>query len=209
MADSRPELLVTVFSDYICPFCYIGDARLNRLRDAFSVKVNWCLLEIHPETPVEGQSVSELGYDHATWERMMATLDVMALEEGLEFAEHSFTANSHKALLLAEAAKPLGSAVFYPLHRALFEAFLRDGRNIGDEAVLREIVAEQGLDPDLCDQAWNDPQYENNLKQYRRAATELGVRATPTLFVGSQRLDGAVPFEQLWQVAQQSAEQPT
>ena len=63
MAVSKPELKVTVFSDYICPFCYIGDARLNRLRTRFELKVNWCFLEIHPETPPEGRPVRELGYD--------------------------------------------------------------------------------------------------------------------------------------------------
>lgn len=209
MSDPRPELLVTAFSDYICPFCYVGDARLNRLREAFRVKINWCLLEIHPETPEEGRPVSELGYDPETWERLMASLDVLAAEDGLEFAEHTFTANSHRALLLAEAAKELGAGRFYPLHRALFEAFLRDGRNIGDETVLRAIVEEQGLDASLCDQAWTDPRFEDNLKRYRLAAAQLEVRATPTFFVGQQRLDGAVPFDELWQAAQQAAEHPS
>lgn len=209
MSDARPELLVTAFSDYICPFCYVGDARLNRLREAFRVKINWCLLEIHPETPPEGQSVGELGYDPETWERLMAALDVLAAEESLQFAEHTFTANSHRALLLAEAAKELGAASFYPLHRALFEAFLRDGRNIGDETVLRAIIEEQGLEQSLGDQAWTDPRFEDNLKRYRLAAAQLEVRATPTFFVGQQRLDGAVPFDELWQAAQQAAEHPS
>lgn len=209
MTDARPELRVTAFSDYICPFCYVGDARLNRLRESFRVKINWCLLEIHPETPAEGRPVSELGYDPETWEQMMAALDVLAAEEGLEFAEHSFTANSHQALLLAEAAKELGAASFYPLHRALFEAFLRDGRNIGDEAVLRAIIEEQGLEQSLGDQAWSDPRFEDNLKRYRLAAAQLEVRATPTLFVGTHRLDGAVPFDELWQAAQLAADEPS
>lgn len=209
MSDARPELLVTAFSDYICPFCYIGDARLNRLREAFRVKINWCLLEIHPETPAGGQPVSELGYAPETWEQMLATLDVLAAEEGLQFAAHDFTTNSHQALLLAEAAKELGAASFYPLHRALFEAFLRDGRNIGDEDVLRAIAAEQGLEASLCDQAWSESRFEDNLKRYRLAAAQLEVRATPTFFVGEQRLDGAVPFDELWQAAQLAADQPS
>ncbi|RRQ22688.1 DsbA family oxidoreductase [Thiohalobacter thiocyanaticus] len=207
MSDARPELLVTAFSDYICPFCYVGDARLNRLREAFRVRINWCLLEIHPETPPEGQPVRELGYDTETWERLMAALDVLAAEEGLQFAEHTFTTNSHRALLLAEAAKELGAASFYPLHRALFEAFLRDGRNLGDEAVLRAIIDEQGLEQSLGDQAWSDPRFEDNLKRYRLAAAQLEVHATPTFFIGSRRLDGAVSFDELWQAAQLAADE--
>lgn len=41
MSATKPELRLTVFSDYICPFCYIGDARINRLREDFDLKVNW------------------------------------------------------------------------------------------------------------------------------------------------------------------------
>ena len=58
--SEKPELLVTVYSDYICPFCYIGHVRLARLRDQYELKVNWRFIEIHPETPAEGQSVEKI-----------------------------------------------------------------------------------------------------------------------------------------------------
>ena len=53
-------LHVEVIADLVCPFCYIGDARLNHLRDALALKVNWCVQEIHPEKSPEGET-------HATW----------------------------------------------------------------------------------------------------------------------------------------------
>ena len=65
MTDAKPTLLVTVFSDFICPFCYVGHVRLNRLRDLYDLKVNCCFVEIHPETPPEGRPVNELGYPEA------------------------------------------------------------------------------------------------------------------------------------------------
>jgi len=39
--ESLPELKVTVYSDYICPFCYVGYHRLLRLRDNYNLKINW------------------------------------------------------------------------------------------------------------------------------------------------------------------------
>ena len=39
--STKPVLLSTVFSDYICPFCYIGDLRLDRLREYYDLKINW------------------------------------------------------------------------------------------------------------------------------------------------------------------------
>jgi len=62
MADTRPVLYATVFPDYICPVCYTGDLRLARLRRHYDLKINWCLIGIHPDTPPGGRPVSELGY---------------------------------------------------------------------------------------------------------------------------------------------------
>ncbi len=197
----KPELKVTVFSDYICPFCYIGDARLNRLRDDYDLKVNWCFLEIHPETPAEGEPVTSLDYSSEQWRRMMDTLAVMATEEGLPLGDHEFTTNSRSALLLAEAAKPAGAAVFYRLHAAIFEAFFVRGENIGDRALLRELALAAGMDSDAIDAAWQGGGMEKRLRAYALAAHELQVRATPTFFIGRQRLNGAVPVQRLTDAA--------
>ena len=145
MHTPKPGLKITVFSDYICPFCYIGDARLNRLRHEYDLKVNWCFLEIHPETPAEGMHVSKLGYEDAIWKQMVTTLHAMAKEEGLLFKIHDFTTNSRSALLLAEAVKRERSELFYELHNRLFESLFVDGENIGDRDVLRKIAADTGL----------------------------------------------------------------
>jgi predicted DsbA family dithiol-disulfide isomerase len=194
--STKPVLLSTVFSDYICPFCYIGDLRLGRLREYYVLKINWCLIEIHPETPAGGKPVAELGYDQAQWRQMMTNLERLADEEGVSLAEHDFTTNSRKALLLAEAAKSAGSEVFYALHRRLFEAFFVDGLNIGDEVVLAGLAAECNVPPDIVRSAWSDGSHAKRLQQYLAAAGQYQVRATPTIFFDEQhRLDGALPFD--------------
>ena len=197
----KPELRITVFSDYICPFCYIGDARLERLRAEYDVRVNWCFLEIHPATPEEGMSVSGLGYDEARWRQMMEALARMAEEEGLAFAEHDFTTNSHRALLLAEAAKEEGQKIFYSLHRKLFEAFFCERLNIGDTGVLTRLAHAAGVSASVVERAWVDQHLEARLQQNLAAARELAVRATPTFFLGQQRLDGAVSLDRLQHAA--------
>ena len=62
----KPTLLATVFSDYICPFCYVGDVRLDRLREYYELKISWCFVEIHPETPAEGHVDEPAGLFAAT-----------------------------------------------------------------------------------------------------------------------------------------------
>lgn len=191
----KPLLLATVFSDYICPFCYVADARLQRLRADYDLKINWCFLEIHPQTPAAGMAIGELGYPETQWRGMMRTLAGLAAEEGLDFLAHDFTTNSHRALLLAEAAREAGAPAFYRLHRRLFEAFFGAGSNIGDTAVLRTLARECGLADAVVDRAWEDPRYEQRLAGYHAAARDLEVRATPTVFFGArQRVDGVQPL---------------
>jgi predicted DsbA family dithiol-disulfide isomerase len=194
-SSEKPTLLATVFSDYICPFCYIGDLRLDRLRDIYDLRINWCLIEIHPEIPPEGGTVTELGYSNTHWRQLMDNLARLSAEEGVTLREHDDTANSHKALLLSEAAKEAGSGVFYKLHRRLFEAFFEEGLNIGDTAVLTGLAMDCGVPETIIRRAWRDPRYEEKLQLYLAAAGKYDVRATPTVFFSERhRINGAVPY---------------
>ena len=191
----KPELKLSVFSDYICPFCYIGSRRLLRLNDTYDVKVNWCGLEIHPDTPAEGMPIERLGYAPDQWRAMMDNLQVMAEAEGLTLQAHDFTTNSRQALLLAEAAKQAG--------RDRFSAFFSDGLNIGDTEVLRNLAQECGLERDLVESAWQEPRYGQRLDINLRHAVELGVNGTPSYVFGTRVLVGAVAEAELRQAAAQ------
>lgn len=201
---ARPELLVTVFSDYICPFCYIGNVRLARLGDEYDLKVNWCMVEIHPETPAQGRPVEDLGYPPAQWDAMMGELGAMAQSEAIVIRPHTFTTNSHQALLLAEAAKEQGRAVFYALHNRLFKAYFGDGLNIGDADVLRQLAVDSGVTPETVERAWTDPHYPTRLHHNLKAAQELEVTGTPTFFVGTRKLTGALSVETLRHAAHEA-----
>ena len=186
----------------MCPFCYVGAARLERLREYYDLRVNWCFVEIHPDTSPAGEPVAVLDYGSDTWQRMMTGLRELAREEGLVYREHDFTTSSHAALQLAEVAKFIDRNVFYRLHASLFAALFQRGDNIGDRVVLQRLGGEAGMSEQQVEQAWTDEAAAARLRQYQMAATELGVRATPTFFVGEKRLDGVVPVAQLIRAAQ-------
>jgi predicted DsbA family dithiol-disulfide isomerase len=198
---NKPQLLVTVFSDYICPFCYIGSVRLDRLRSEFDLKVNWAPVEIHPDNPEQGRSVEELGYPPAQWQQMMTALYRMAEEEGIDIAERTFTTNSHRALLLSEAAKEEGSDVFYRLHNRLFEAYFAERQNIGQAEVLRALAREVGLSEHGVERAWADPHFERRLQGYHVRAVRLGITGTPAFIIGGRLLLGAVSTSVLREAA--------
>ena len=201
---AKPELPVAVFSDYICPFCYIGERRLARLAEHFDLNVDWRFLEIHPDTPPEGMPLSELGYRPDQWRQMMENLSRMAGEENIPLAAREFTTNSRKALLLAEAAKEEGAEVFRSLNEKLFAAFFAEGRNIGDDAVLRRLAEEAGVPPVVVDRAWSDPAFGERLRANQAEAFRLGIRGVPTFLVGKRILVGAVSAETLLSAAREA-----
>ena len=204
--NQKPLLKVAVISDYICPFCYIGFLRLEKLREHFELAVNWALVEIHPESPDEGKPMEELGYTPERLDAMMGELGELARSEGITLNPNTFTTNSRKALLLGEAAKRLGAEIFYTLHRRIFETFFVEGKNIGDTTVLKSLAEECKVPAEVVQKAWDDPFYSERLDEHLADAIRCGATATPTFFIGQRRLTGAVRTETLFHAARQSIE---
>ena len=207
-SHQKPELKISVISDYICPFCFIGHRRLNALREDYDLKINWCFVEIHPETPAEGHSVKLLNYSDDYWNSLMHNLERLAREENIQLSELNMTTNSRKALLLAEACKALGADYFYPLHEAIFEAYFVRGENIGDENVLRKLAAEHQIPESVINQAWSDPHTNGPadtvpapLLRYLQYAGAINATSVPTFVFGKEMLTGVVNLDTLKQAA--------
>ena len=201
------ELRVTVFSDYICPFCYVGHHRLKRLRDTYGLKINWRFIEIHPETSADGEPVASLDYPSSHWDELMQNLEAVAREEDIPIAEHSFTTNSRDALLLAEAAKESGREKFYDLHEKLFTAFFVDCKNIGDRNILRKIADSSGIHTDAVESAWHDEKYQQRIMSNYRAARTLDIQAVPSFIFGERKLTGVVSEDVMRSAARELFEQ--
>lgn len=189
---SLPELKVNVFSDYICPFCYVGHHRLMRLANSYDLKINWCFLEIHPENSATGDPIESLSYTAEQRSRLMTNLKRVAAEENIPLSELRFTTNSKDALLLGEAAKSHGRDIFYKLHEALFNAFFVDSKNIGDRTILREIANQCGLSDSDIDNAWNNPAHQQRLLQNFNTARKYEIQNVPSFVIGDRVLTGVV-----------------
>ena len=189
---SKPELKITVFSDYICPFCYVGHHRLKRLNDAYDLKINWCFIEIHPENSAAGEPTTSLDYPSDYWNELMANLKKVAAEENIPIAEHEFTTNSKDAILLAEASKTLGKEIFYDLHEKLFTAFFVESKNIGDRAILKSIANECDIDDGFIENAWTDSNVKQQILSNFNLAREHNIQSVPSFVFGEKVLTGVV-----------------
>lgn len=192
MKNNLPNLKISVFSDYICPFCYVGHHRLMRLKDSFDLKINWCFLEIHPETDAKGEPTSSLDYPSEQWNQLMTGLKQVAAEENIPIAEHDFTTNSKDAILLAESCKTLGKETFYKLHELLLASFFVDGKNIGDREILKSIANDCGIDDATIEAAWNDETAKTNILNNFDQARVYEIQSVPSFIFGDRVLTGVV-----------------
>ena len=201
-----PELKITVFSDYICPFCYVGHHRLQRLRDTYDLKINWCFLEIHPETSADSEPIDSLEYPSKQWQQMMNNLERIAEEENIPLSKLSFTTNSKYSLLLSEATKQCGADIFYDLHEKLFTAYFVDGKNIGYKDELRAIARSCNIDEAIIKSAWTDDSYKKRLQDNFNTARTYNVKSVPSFIFGNKTLTGVAAESAFREAARQMVE---
>ncbi len=129
---------------------------------------------------------------------MRDRLLAFAREFGIEdMQQPPHVCNTRRMIALAEFARDRGKLDEV---RALgMDAYWRHGRDLEDDAVLRDIAAAAGLDPDAAIAAASDPAYLDRIDARRREAEEIGVTGIPTFVIGNQGVVGCQPYEVLEQ----------
>lgn len=155
--------------------------------------MEWLGIEIHPDTPPGGRSVTDL-FKQGDVDRMMKHLRAMGVPLGIIFSDITRISNSRLALQAGEFAEEHGR--FDELHEALFQAYFSQGLDIGDQEVIMELGRVVGLDVELLGKALQEGSYLPKLKQAQEEASRLGVTGVPTFFLGDGKsLVGAQPLE--------------
>ncbi|RWP91420.1 MAG: DsbA family protein [Mesorhizobium sp.] len=148
-------ITVDVVSDVVCPWCFIGQKRLDRAIAAVSdvdVHVRWRPFQLDPTIPPEGKDrreymLAKFGSDERIRE-IHARIEPLGEAEDISFAFDAIkvapnTLDAHRLIRWAGAA---GEAIQNRLVRRLFQLNFEEGANIGDHAVLVEAAREAGMD---------------------------------------------------------------
>ncbi len=163
--------------------------------------VKWLAFPLHPETPLEGQTLEQLfagtGKDIPA---LLAKLKKAAEAEGLAFGDRTHTYNSRRAQELGKWAEEQGQGEAF--HRAMFRAYFAHGRNIADYAVLRAEAAALGLDPDEAQRVLAEGAYAAAVDADWDYSRRMDVRAVPTFVMNGRGLVGAVPYQDLLKLVQ-------
>jgi predicted DsbA family dithiol-disulfide isomerase len=189
---------VTVYSDYICPFCFIGKQRVDRLESKFGIDVEWKGFEIHPETPTGGGDLASIGFDEDRAAAIYSRVQELSEDSSLKLNRPSRISNSRLALQIAEFAKEKGRAREY--HEAVFRAYWQEGKDIGDRELLFSLAAQVGLGPEELDAYLKSGQAAAEMSRHLQEAREYGIDGVPTFVIGSKMVVGAQPYEVLERV---------
>jgi predicted DsbA family dithiol-disulfide isomerase len=194
---------VEIWSDVVCPWCYIGkrrfEAALDRFAHADEVEVTWRSFELNPSAPavVEGDLVGRLaakyGVTREKAEAMNERVTRIADDEGVTFrldiARPGRTFDAHRVIHLA-ADRGVQDAV----KEQLLAAYQCQGEPIGDHEVLVRAAVAGGLDEAEVRAVLADSQYEDEVRNDEREAEQIGVGGVP-FFVFDRRyaVSGAQP----------------
>ncbi len=185
--NGENRVRIMVFSDYVCPFCYLEEPDLARVKEEYGdgVEIDWRAYELRPYPVPTLDPDGE--YLHRVWN---ASVYPMASFLGMKLRLPPVQPRSRKALEAAEFARAKG--VYDAMHTALMEAFFEKGRDIGDLEVLLDVGASVGLDRGELREALEEGRYTQKVVADEELARALGVGSVPTMLVAP---DGVPPEE--------------
>ena len=210
------KLKIQIWSDIMCPFCYIGKRRIEEALSLFehknSVAIEWRSYQLDASfvASPDDNMVEHLAQKYgkgADWAQgMLDNMTQNAKTAGLDFHfEKSILANSFNAHRLLHLAKKYQLA--NDLEELLFKAYLTEGKNINDNNTLKELGVSVGLNPVEIDEVLNSDAYGNDVKQDIQNANSIGVQGVPFfVFDNKYAVSGAQPatafletLQKVWQ----------
>jgi len=195
---------IDVFSDVVCPWCYVGKRRLEQaLKSAqWSVDfdISYLPFELNPSMSAEGVNRKE--YLHAKYgdgikgadERLKAMGQELGIAFNFDLAERiPNTFNAHRVIWLASSA---GTGVQERIVDSLHEAYFTKGQDIGDREVLATVAAANGLEYASVEKLLSSDQGKLEVRKAEADAQNLGITGVPFFVLdGRVGLSGAQPQE--------------
>lgn len=187
------DFKLTVFSDYICPWCYVGQGVVEKLSAEYNVEVDWRPYYLNPNTPPEGMALPDYilrARANGSEER----LAMMAEKHGLPFKSTERIYNTRLAHEATEYAREHGK--LNEFHRVVFRKVYEEGYDISNWDVLRAAAEEVGLNGADMQQTVESGKYTREVADQVQWAQRIGVTGVPTYVINDKyAVVGAQPYE--------------
>ena len=186
------NVVLEVFTDFVCPWCYLCTPRVKKLQENFDIEIQWIYFPLHPETPPEGLPLRELFAGRAfDLDAAHARLKELMDAEGLVFNQRTHTYNSRLAQELAKGFDQDN------LRNALYKAYFEDARNIGQLDVLVDIASSCGVSAEDARDALVNRVFKLAVDADWITARQYGITGVPSFVADRQKLVGAHPYDVL------------
>lgn len=199
----HPRITLDVFSDFVCPFCYLEAPELAALEERFGdvVAVRWRAFELRPEP--EPTLDPDGDYLHDTWERAVYP---MAAERGMTLRLPRLQPRSrlaHEASAWARTQEALWPGAEVAMRTALFRGFFEESLDLADPEALVQVAQTLELDGKALRQALAQGEFRQQVLAEQQTARELGIGGVPALRFSLDGehagvLEGAQPRRQLF-----------
>jgi predicted DsbA family dithiol-disulfide isomerase len=192
---------IKVYSDFVCPFCFVGKGPLDEVIKERDVEVEWMPFELRP-TPTPKIDPWNEPDKVGAWESFIApTAKKFGVDMVLpRMSPHPYT---HLAFEGCHFAKEHGKGNEF--HDRVFTAFFQEEQNIEDIDVLTKLAEEVGLPTDIFKEALVTRKYKEAQEEaLRHAYEEAQIKAVPTFIIGDQVIQGLASKERLAQAIEQA-----
>ena len=206
------QIQINVTSDFICPWCYIGEKRLARaiahLPPGIDVRLQWLPFELNPDMPPGGMDRrTYLSRKFGSWERvqaMQAEIVRAGRDDGATFDYEAIkrTPNTFLAHRVSWLAQREGRQRDFV--EAALQAYFTHGRDIGSKTVLAEIAGGVGLDRDGVEAFLSSDEGVESVRALERTALEGGIEGVPYFDIDGTVIVGAQPAETILQTIVES-----
>ena len=198
-------MVIDIWSDMVCPFCYIGKRRLEKALSLFEgadeVSLRFRSFQLDPGgESYEGRDLHavlaekyDLSYDQSR--RMNLSLARQAKDDGLDYyMDSAIPARTLDAHRLCHWAAEQGRQD--NMEERIMKAYFTDSLNIADRAVLARLAAEIGLDEQAALDVLSSSRYIDEVRQDQEEAAALGIQGVPHVIIdGRWQVSGAQPAE--------------
>ncbi|MFC7202231.1 DsbA family protein [Haloferax namakaokahaiae] len=203
MSESQPEH-ITVYSDYVCPFCYLGRESLKRYQDSREeeLDIDWHPFDLRSQKRRPDGTIDfsvDDGKDDEYYEQAKQGVRRLQEKYGVEMTLDIATdIDSLPAQVASYHVKQhYDNDTWLEFDVSIFEALWQEGKDIGDEDLLVELAEDAGIDGDEIRSALDDDGLRAEVREKFAEAQQHGVTGVPTFAYDGYAARGAVPPEQL------------
>jgi predicted DsbA family dithiol-disulfide isomerase len=186
---------IEVFSDFVCPFCYLAEQPLADAVEGTDVHISWQPFELRPEPTPTLQP--EGNYLQSTWQQVVYP---MAERMGVPIVLPRISPQPYSRLAFEGFAYAAERGLGQRYTEQVFRAFFVRQRDIGQPDVLTDVITQLGLDSEDFRAALDSGRYAAAHQRALRRARELDITVVPTILFNGRRVEGMPSAQSLHQL---------